>query len=184
MKVYTKTGDKGQTSLLGGNRVAKYHERIEAYGTLDELNSWIGLIRTAPNDTQTDVLLEQIQNYLFNMGSHLAAENETGKAYLTPLNPNAHEALEQEIDRMDAQLEPLKNFILPGGSVHTSQIHIARCVCRRAERLMVYVSEQHEIEASIVVFLNRLSDFLFVLGRYIAKKEQVKEVLWDSKKLF
>ena len=184
MKVYTKIGDKGSTSLLGGSRVPKYHERIEAYGTLDELNSWIGLLRQAPLDTETDSLLEQVQNHLFNMGSHLAAENETGKSYLTPLSQTAHEALEKEIDRMDQQLAPLKNFILPGGSLHASHCHIARCVCRRAERLMVYVAEQHQIEPTIVIFLNRLSDFLFVLGRYIAKKEGVEEVLWDAKKLF
>ncbi len=184
MKVYTKTGDRGETSLLGGNRVPKFHERIEAYGTLDELNSWIGMLREAPNDEETDQLLEQVQNYLFHMGSHLAAENELGKSYLSPLNAEAHLALEKEIDRMDSSLEPLKNFILPGGSQQVAQIHVARCVCRRAERFLVYLSQQHTIEPSMIIFLNRLSDFLFVLGRYIAKKQGVSEVLWDSKKLF
>ena len=143
MKIYTKTGDKGTTSLIGGTRVSKSHERINAYGTMDELNSWIGLIRDQ-FDSENRVL-EKIQNELFVYGSLLAAEDFTNAGYLPKPDEELVDFLEKRIDEMDAELEPLKNFVLPGGHPLVSQTHIARCVCRRGERLVVELSSHESV---------------------------------------
>lgn len=179
MKVYTKTGDKGQTSLIGGVRVAKNHSRIDAYGTIDELNSFIGLVRDYTRDTAQNDLLYKIQNTLFVIGSNLASVPEA-KMEIPNLQDQEITELETAIDNMEEHLEPLKNFILPGGHPAVSHAHVARCVCRRAERLCVSVSELEDIDASIIPYLNRLSDYLFVLGRFLAKEREVAEVIWKG----
>lgn len=179
MKVYTKTGDKGQTSLIGGQRVAKNHARIDAYGTIDELNSFIGLVRDYTNDTDQSELLYKIQNTLFVIGSNLASIPEA-KMEIPNLEDREIGELESNIDKMEAVLEPLKNFILPGGHPAVSHAHVARCVCRRAERLCVALSEIVAIDKSIIPYLNRLSDYLFVLGRFLAKENKAEEVIWKG----
>jgi cob(I)alamin adenosyltransferase len=181
MKIYTKTGDKGQTSLFGGARLPKYHIRIEAYGTVDELNSYIGLVRDATdNDTVKDILKE-IQDRLFTIGSNLASD--PSKDMITPDVYQADiELLEKEIDRMTAELPPLRSFILPGGHTTVSFCHLARCVCRRTERLVVALAENEKVDLIIVQYLNRLSDYLFTLGRLLAKDLGVKEVEWKARK--
>jgi cob(I)alamin adenosyltransferase len=178
MKIYTKTGDKGQTSLIGGSRVPKHHVRIEAYGTVDELNSWVGLVSSFKTEAEVDVLLHEVQNQLFNIGSLLASTPDS-KMNLPKVSESAIEALEKEIDRMELNLQPLKNFILPGGSTEIAQIHVCRCVCRRAERLVVALSESEVVDELAIKFLNRLSDYLFILGRYHAAKNKVDEILWN-----
>lgn len=179
MKVYTKTGDKGQTSLIGGVRVAKNHSRIEAYGTLDELNSFIGLVRDYTKDVSQNTLLYKVQNTLFVIGSNLASVPEA-KMEIPNLQDQEITELEEAIDQMEEQLEPLKNFILPGGHPAVSHAHVARCVCRRAERLCVAVNDHEEIDHSIIPYLNRLSDYLFVLGRFLAKENEAQEVIWKG----
>ncbi len=177
-KIYTKTGDKGDTSLIGGTRVPKHHIRIEAYGTVDELNSHIGLVR----DTQTGLavreILKEIQDRLFTLGSNLAADPGKSKMVLPELLAVDVERLEKEIDRMDETLPELKNFVLPGGHVHVSYCHLARCVCRRAERQSVHLAETEAVEPLAIQYLNRLSDYLFALGRYTANQLGVEEVEW------
>ncbi len=180
MKIYTKTGDKGTTSLIGGTRVSKSHERINAYGTMDELNSWIGLIRDQ-FDTECH-MLERIQNELFVYGSLLAAEDFANADYLPKPDPEMVVDLEKRIDEMDAVLEPLKNFIIPGGHPIVSQTHIARCVCRRGERLVVELSAHEIIPEPCIIFLNRLSDYLFTLSRFMARELGVIEHTWNPKK--
>lgn len=179
MKVYTKKGDKGLTSLIGGNRVSKSHSRIDAYGTIDELNSFVGLVRDYTQEERQKNLLYKIQNTLFVIGSNLASTPEAKMEI-----PNLEEVeileLEQAIDLMDAQLPALKNFVLPGGHESVSHAHVARCVCRRAERLSVALSAQEEIDHSIIPYLNRLSDYLFVLSRFLAKENAVDEVIWKG----
>ena len=169
-KIYTKTGDKGKTSLIGGTKVFKSDFRIETYGTVDELNSHIGLVKDyTPNEHQRDIL-EAIQNRLFVIGASLACDpdKETGM-HIPDLKEEDITLLEKEIDNMNEQMPPMKNFILPGGHVAVSSTHIARCVCRRTERLCVNM-QQHElfIEPLIIKYLNRLSDYLFVLARFMA----------------
>lgn len=179
MKVYTKTGDKGQTSLIGGVRVAKNHSRIDAYGTIDELNSFIGLVRDYTKDAPQNDLLYKVQNTLFVIGSNLASVPEA-KMDIPNLQDQEIAELEQAIDTMEELLEPLKNFILPGGHPAVSHAHVARCVCRRAERLCVAVNDTEEIDHSIIPYLNRLSDYLFVLSRFLAKEQDVAEVIWQG----
>jgi cob(I)alamin adenosyltransferase len=178
MKIYTKTGDAGKTSLIGGTRVSKYHPRIEAYGTIDELNSHIGLIADQEIAESFKPLLLIIQDRLFTIGSLLAADPEKSKMKLPDLNESDVFLIEKEIDRMDESLPELRAFILPGGHTVVSICHIARCVCRRAERQVIHLSEENSIEPLIIVYLNRLSDFLFILARMLAKNLGVKEVLW------
>jgi cob(I)alamin adenosyltransferase len=178
-KIYTKTGDKGETSLIGGSRVPKYHERIEAYGTLDELNSYIGLLCDQQIENHMKDILLIIQDRIFTIESQLAAEPE----YLpsTPL-PQMHEddvvMLEKEIDKMNEFLPPLTSFILPGGHPIISYAHIARCVCRRAERLTIRLSVSSHVDLLLIRYLNRLSDYLFVLARYLAFKMNIAEKVW------
>jgi cob(I)alamin adenosyltransferase len=178
IKIYTKGGDKGETSLLGGTRVPKYHERIEAYGTVDELNSFVGLVRDMVRDDHTRELLLKIQNNLFIAESHLASDNIENTKNLPSLKEDDIVLLEHEIDKMNEVLPPLRSFILPGGHVIVSYCHIARTVCRRAERLTIKLSEKYEIDDLIVKYLNRLSDYFFVLGRKLSMDFGVDDVLW------
>jgi cob(I)alamin adenosyltransferase len=181
MKIYTKTGDQGETSLIGGTRVPKYHLRIEAYGTVDELNSWVGLIRDQIGDEHHIQQLLYIQDRLFTIGSLLAADPEKSKMKLPELTEDDCKILEQEMDAMDEQLEPLKSFILPGGHPLVSQIHIARCVCRRAERLIVHLQNEAKTDPVISIYLNRLSDYLFLLSRWTAKNLNADESPWSPR---
>ncbi|MFM1745458.1 MAG: hypothetical protein RLZZ630_1395 [Bacteroidota bacterium] len=178
MKIYTKTGDKGQTSLLGGTRVPKHHLRIEAYGTVDELNSWIGLIRDQPIDDHSITSLIEIQDRLFTIGSLLAEDPEGRKMELPPLQEDDVFFLEKEIDRMEEALPSLRSFILPGGNTIVSYAHIARCVCRRCERVVTHLGEESTIDLRILVYINRLSDYLFVLSRYFGQSFNVAETPW------
>ncbi|MCC5917380.1 MAG: cob(I)yrinic acid a,c-diamide adenosyltransferase [Cryomorphaceae bacterium] len=181
MKIYTKTGDAGQTGLLGGSRVSKSHVRIEAYGTLDELNAWIGLLADENPEEKSRAFLHQIQNDIFLMGSHLAAENEKGRGYLNPIREALLGELESEIDRMTEMLPPLRNFVLPGGHQVVSHIHIARTICRRAERIAVHLHSVDPVDERIIKMLNRLSDYLFTLSRMSCKLLKVEEKTWKSK---
>lgn len=176
-KIYTKTGDLGETGLFGGKRLPKHHLRIESYGTVDELNSWIGLLRDQASEDFEKKQLQEIQNLLFALGSNLASE--PGKKMPLPDVLPAHVMeLEQAIDRMDTELPPLKNFILPGGHPLVSQCHIARCVCRRAERLVVALNEQEPLSPILIQYLNRLSDYLFTLARYFSLQLNADEIPW------
>lgn len=182
-KIYTKTGDGGKTSLIGGTKVAKSHIRIESYGTVDELNSFIGLVNDQFNHQATNTILKQIQDRLFVIGSSLACdpEKETG-LQIPDLKEEDITLLEQEIDKMNDVLPEMRNFILPGGHVAVSSAHIARCVCRRAERICVAMQqEQMFIEPLVIKYINRLSDYLFVLARYIGHTLQVVEVAWKPR---
>lgn len=180
MRIYTKTGDQGQTSLLGGTRVSKHHARIEAYGTLDELNSCIGLLADLCPEQSLKVVLKTVQDRLFTMGSSLACDpDKETKMALPDLRPSDIKDLENEIDRMSAELVPLKQFILPGGHPAVSTCHIVRCVCRRAERLCTALQDEQSFVAPLVIpFLNRLSDYLFVLARYLGHLLNVPEIPW------
>ena len=178
MKIYTKKGDKGQTSLIGGVKVAKSNIRIHAYGTVDELNSCIGVVRDLYEEKQARSTLFKIQNLLFTIGSHLASHPEKSKMALPEINEADITLLEQEIDRMNESLPELTHFILPGGHPAVSHCHVARCVCRRAERLAVELAEQEMVEAITIKYLNRLSDYLFVLARQIGKDFGAEELKW------
>lgn len=178
MKIYTKTGDKGTTALIGGKRVPKFHERIEAYGTVDELNSYIGLISTQKTDVETLKVLKEIQDRLFTIGATLAADPETSRTKIPDLHLEDIELLEREMDKMSATLPALKHFVLPGGTEAVSFCHVARCVCRRAERLTVALATEHEVEERILVYLNRLSDYLFLLSRKFNFEAGTPENIW------
>jgi cob(I)alamin adenosyltransferase len=181
MKIYTKTGDKGQTSLIGGTRVAKHHLRIETYGTVDELNSYIGLVRDAFQHEHSKNILKEIQDRLFTIGASLASDPEKSRMKIPDLLESDVELLEKEIDKMNRHLPELKNFILPGGNIHSSYCHIARCVCRRAERLAVQLYESDRVDEKVIVYLNRLSDYLFVLARFISHTEHSEEIVWNPR---
>jgi cob(I)alamin adenosyltransferase len=183
MKIYTKTGDKGTTSLIGGTKVAKSHLRIEAYGTVDELNSWVGLCHDLLTDVSCRAILREVQDRLFTIGSSLACDPEKEpKMRIPDLEETDVSLLEKEIDRMNDAIPPMKSFILPGGHVTLSQLHIARCVCRRAERCCVRLDEENQqVEAIIIKYLNRLSDHLFVLSRYTGHLLQVAEIPWKAR---
>lgn len=180
MKIYTKRGDKGETSLIGGDRVAKHHIRIEAYGTVDELNSYLGILRSFVSDKNNSFVLSEIQDRLFTVGSLLASA--PGSKMIVP---DLHEAdcaqLESAIDKMNEELPELRSFVLPAGSAEIAHCHVARCVCRRAERLTVHLNEIEEIEPLIIQYLNRLSDYLFVLSRYTGLKQGAEEVSWKPR---
>lgn len=181
-KIYTKTGDKGQTSLIGGTRVQKYHPRIEAYGTIDELKSYIGLIRDHEIPEETRTLLVEIQDRLFTIESRLAWDPETTLSRPLPeIIESDIKLLESAIDKMNESLEPLSSFILPGGHMVVSHCHVARCICRRAERNVIRLSELHEVDPLNIKYLNRLSDFLFVLARKMAKTLNATETLWKPR---
>lgn len=182
MKIYTRTGDKGQTSLIGGTRVPKYDERIEAYGTVDELNSFIGLIRDHEQcDHDSHTTLIRIQQNLFSLESHLATDHKVKIAKPIPeLKEDEVLFVEQEIDRMTAHLEPLSHFILPGGHTLVSYAHVARTVCRRAERLCLKIASDYPVSSVDLSYLNRLSDYFFVLARYFSSLTHSKEIKWNS----
>jgi len=180
-KIYTKTGDKGQTSLIGGTRVPKHHIRIEAYGTVDELNSYIGLIRDQNiHQHHIDVLLE-IQDRLFTIGSSLASDPEKSKMKIPDLKQEDITFLEKEMDKMDEQLPEMKSFVLPGGHTTVSYCHIARCVCRRSERLVIHLSENEFVADLVIKYLNRLSDYLFMLSRLLTQDLNAKEIPWKPR---
>ena len=181
MKIYTKTGDKGETSLLGGTRVPKYHLRIEAYGTVDELNSNIGLIRDQNISISDKDFLLEIQNDLFVIGSHLAKDPSKDKVKIPPIEENVIKKLENEMDKINKSIPELKFFILPGGHQTVSFCHLARCVCRRAERITVHLSQNSEVEPIVTKYLNRLSDYLFVLSRKFSHDLGVDEIPWKSR---
>jgi cob(I)alamin adenosyltransferase len=181
MKIYTKTGDKGQTSLLGGSRVPKHHLRIESYGTVDELNSYIGLLRDQAIDEHSISILLEIQDRLFTIGSYLASEPGKSKVKIPELAENDISLLEKEIDQMNDNLPPMRSFILPGGHPIVSFCHIARCVCRRAERLVVHLAESEEVNEIVLRYLNRLSDYLFVLARKLSNSLQATEHPWKPR---
>ena len=181
MKIYTKTGDKGQTSLVDGKRVPKYHIRLEAYGTVDELNSHLGLLRSMKIEKQSAESIKYIQNQLFSVGSILATENPK-KIKITSIGTSDISMLEKEIDRLTIELPPLRSFVLPGGDVAVSNCHIARTVCRRAERICHQLSAETEIDNNILIYLNRLSDYLFTLSRKIAADNKVDEIKWELRK--
>lgn len=178
MKIYTKTGDKGYTSLIGGTRVPKHHLRIESYGTVDELNSYIGLIRDQDIDAHDKQILKEIQDRLFTIGSSLASDPERSKMIIPDLHEADIELLEKEMDAMNEKLPELRHFILPGGNNAISFCHIARCVCRRAERLTVNLSAESTVEEKVNIYLNRLSDYLFVLARKIGNDQNIPENQW------
>ena len=189
MKIYTKTGDKGKTSLFGGIRVAKYNLRIEAYGTVDELNSYIGLIRDQKIDKNTFNVLVKIQNELFTLGSMLATpkdketlKNGKDRLNIPKISKENIQFLEQEMDIINETLPDMTNFILPGGHTTVSFCHIARTVCRRAERITVNLSDEEEINPITIQYLNRLSDYLFVLARKLTIDNRAIEVPWIPRK--
>lgn len=178
MKIYTKTGDRGTTGLIGGERRPKSDIQIEAYGTVDELNSHLGLVADRSVNNGRRELHTRLQSVLFDVGAHLAIGEEYDRDKLPKLHEQVITQLESEIDQMNTELEELKSFILPGGNEQISQTHIARSVCRRAERRVVALSEEIEVDDFIIVLLNRLSDYLFVLARWMAKELKVKEIPW------
>lgn len=175
MKIYTRTGDLGQTSLFGGARVAKNDARIEAYGTVDELSSFLGVARASGLPAEVDAVLEGVQRDLFDVGAHLASP---GTSRFAGVDAQRITDLEREIDAMERELAPLVNFILPGGSLPAAQLHVARTVCRRAERRVVALHDQSPPTLAAVAFLNRLSDYLFVAARFANRRADVKDVEW------
>lgn len=180
MKIYTKTGDRGATSLVGGKRVSKASERLEAYGTIDELNSHIGLLRATPGTPREALpLLEYIQNKLFNIGAYLATDNTDNPALLPAgLSADASERLEKAIDEADAELPPLRAFILPGGCPAGATANVARTVCRRAERRVIALAREAAVAPEVTAFINRLSDYLFTLGRLCNHRAGIAEAEW------
>lgn len=181
MKIYTKKGDKGETSLIGGTRVPKHHLRIECYGTVDELNSWIGLLRDQAIKEQHIKILFEIQDRLFTIGSLLASDPEASRMKIPELKEEDITLLEQEMDRMEATLPEMKSFLLPGGHTTVSYCHIARCVCRRAERLATHLSENDVVNELVLKYLNRLSDYLFVLSRSLSHEFKATETPWKPR---
>ncbi|WP_394749791.1 cob(I)yrinic acid a,c-diamide adenosyltransferase [Spongiimicrobium salis] len=189
MKIYTKTGDKGTTALFGGTRVAKHHIRIESYGTIDELNSWMGLIRDQQLDPRSKEIIIHIQNKLFTVGAILATDPEkailkSGKERLNipRIEDSDIHLLETEMDQMNDALPPMTHFILPGGHTSVSYCHIARTVCRRAERLASLLHEESPIEENVLSYINRLSDYIFVLSRKLSKQLHADEIKWIPEK--
>lgn len=181
-KIYTKTGDKGETSLLGGQRVPKWHDRIEAYGTLDEFNAFLGMLLDAVDDPQLKEFLFRIQDRVFTIESVFAAATPDDMTGLPEIHEEDIVALEKAIDQMNETLPPLSSFVLPGGHPLVSAAHVARTVCRRAERCMVKVSRQTEREEMGIKYINRLSDYLFVLARKLGQQAGAKENLWKPSK--
>lgn len=180
-KIYTRKGDDGKTALLGGDRVSKHHIRVESYGTVDELNSYLGLIRSTTKDSEVTHAIASVQDRLFTLGSYLASAPNS-KVILPELFDEDVLFLEKEIDRMTGQLPELRNFILPGASQSGAHAHVARCICRRAERLVVLLADNETIESIIITYLNRLSDYLFTLARFLDKLEGAEELIWLPRK--
>ncbi len=180
-KIYTRKGDDGKTGLIGGDRVAKHHIRVESYGTIDELNSHIGLVRSFIGGSPEESILAQIQDSLFVVGSHLASSPHS-KMELPSFDLEIVTRMEAEIDRLTALLPELRNFILPGATQQGSHCHVARCVCRRAERLCVHLSDMEDLPEFIIQFLNRLSDYLFTLSRFLDQSYGGREIPWIPRK--
>ena len=179
MKIYTKTGDKGETGLFGGARVSKASERVGVYGEVDELNSTIGFARACDVDDKLDALLDGIQHELFQVGAELGSvADRKEKLSITLIGDDRIEALERAIDELEEELEPLQAFILPGGSAGASALHMARCVCRRAERALVGLEQSEPVRGELLRYLNRLSDFLFTAARYANRKAGVSDIEW------
>jgi cob(I)alamin adenosyltransferase len=180
MKIYTRTGDDGETGLFGGTRVPKDALRIESYGTIDELNAHLGVVRSLlpPNDIDDELLL--IQNELFVLGADLATPSEKTGSSIRRILPSDAARLERVIDRIDPLLEPLRAFILPGGTPVAAQLHVARTICRRAERLIVRLAHAEPPLRDPIIYLNRLSDLLFILARYANHLSGTSEMLWQS----
>lgn len=181
MKIYTKTGDEGKTSLFGGKRVLKNHDRINAYGTSDELLSWIGLIRDQPIEKTYKQVLIEVQDRLFTLGAELAADPDKPKLKKPDLHESDITFLEEKMDEMNLKLPEMTHFVLPGGHPIVSYCHIARTVCRRCERLVITLQEKTDINPLIIKYLNRLSDYLFVLGRSISNDFGADEILWKPR---
>jgi len=182
MKVYTKTGDKGETSLIGGTRVKKSHLRIDAYGTVDELNSFIGVVRDQEVNQKRQLLFSEIQDRLFTIGASLATDPEKDTAKQIPdLHETDIDFLEQQMDLLDQTLPPLRHFVLPGGHPAVSFCHVARSVCRRAERIAIALQEESFVSELVIKYLNRLSDFLFVLSRAMSLELGVEEITWKPR---
>lgn len=181
MKIYTKTGDKGTTALFGGKRVSKADLRIETYGTVDELNSYIGLVRDQPVNQQRKNILIEVQDRLFTIGSILATEPGNTKVKVPSLAAEDIALLEKEIDAMDGTLPPMKSFVLPGGHESVSFCHVARTVCRRAERYVIALDAQEPVDALVIQYLNRLSDYLFMLSRKMTAELNAEETLWKPR---
>jgi cob(I)alamin adenosyltransferase len=183
IKIYTKTGDAGKTSLIGGTKVAKSNIRIDSYGTIDELNSFIGMVSDQLQHPPSKSVLKEIQDRLFTIGSSLACDPDKEPLMKIPdLKEDDVTFLEREIDKMNEELPPMKNFILPGGHLAVSTTHVARCVCRRAERICVLMQENNEfVDPLVLKYLNRLSDYLFVLARYIGHLFNAEEIAWKPR---
>ncbi len=176
-RIYTKTGDSGETALFGGRRVSKSDLRVDAYGTVDELNAFIGLLRDSTDHAVTRSLLKEIQDRLFSIGAHLASDPQKSLAAPDLENTDIQQ-LEEAMDDMDARLPPLTNFILPGGYPTVSVCHICRTVCRRAERLVVALHREEAVDVLVLQYLNRLSDYFFMLARQLGADAGVKEIVW------
>ena len=181
MKVYTKKGDKGTTGLIGGSRISKGALQIESYGNVDELNAFIGVLRDQKESERHTEEFIRIQNNLFVIGSLLAEQEGGSKMDLPQVSEEDVQFLEDWIDELDAQLEPMKFFVLPGGNLALSYAHVSRCVCRRAERSCVALSEQQDVDVILLKYLNRLSDLLFLYSRWIAKEYNIKETPWQPR---
>jgi len=181
MKIYTKTGDSGKTSLFGGKRVEKDNKRIEAYGTIDELNSILGLVLTEDINKKTSTIISRIQNTLFELGADLATPEETVRKSGNNLTDDEILFLEKSIDEIEKSLKQLTNFILPGGSKTASLLHFARTVCRRAERRIVEISREEKLNEKVIVYVNRLSDLLFVIARFENHVSSTQEVEWKTR---
>jgi cob(I)alamin adenosyltransferase len=182
LRIYTKTGDKGETSLIGGTRLPKHHIRIEAYGNVDELNSWVGLLRDQAIDANSVKILIETQDRLFTIGSLLASDPEKDtKMKLPEIRESDITLLEKEIDAMEAGLPAMKSFVLPGGHTIVSYCHVARCVCRRAERSVLRLAENEKVDELVYKYLNRLSDYLFVLSRKLAHDLKAPETPWVAR---
>ncbi len=180
MRVYTRTGDKGETSLASGRRVPKYHPRLEAYGSVDELNSHIGLLQSEIVDSLEQRFLLKIQNRVFTISSRLAVDDPQMADRLPEIRESDIKELEIELDRMLDMLPPLKNFLIPGGHPLVAQCHVARTVCRRVERIIVHLAREIEIDENMIIYINRLSDYLFVLARKTGYDLGIQEIIWTS----
>jgi cob(I)alamin adenosyltransferase len=180
-KIYTKTGDKGSTSLIGGTRLPKDHIKIEAYGSVDELNAWVGVLADAPENLERKAFLKEIQDRLFTIGAELASEPERNKKKLPELFETDVELLEKEMDIYNVSIPMLRAFVLPGGHSMVSFTHVARTVCRRAERQVIRLSHLEDVNVLILKYLNRLSDYLFVLSRKITQEQNAPEVAWKPR---
>lgn len=181
MKIYTKTGDTGTTSLVAGTRISKASQKIDAYGTVDELNAWIGVLRDHPSNENRKDVLKEIQDRLFTLGADLASEPEQTKKKIPDLFESDINYLESQMDLMDEAISPLRLFVLPGGHQGVSFAHVARTVCRRAERLVISLTDLEPVNPLIIKYLNRLSDYLFVLSRKITQEQGSEEVAWKPR---